>query len=100
MPTDTASALNTLYICVQRLYFNRIPINIRIIISPGRFVLVLRRWIGLKLITINLPEPYLKDLDELVGEDLYPNRAEVIRTAVRDLLAEEVWDKKRKREDV
>ena len=61
---------------------------------------MLRRWIGLKLITINLPEPYLKDLDELVGEDLYPNRAEVIRTAVRDLLAEEVWDKKRKREDV
>ncbi|MCJ7759625.1 ribbon-helix-helix domain-containing protein [Candidatus Bathyarchaeota archaeon] len=52
----------------------------------------------MKVITINLPEPYLKDLDELVGEDLYPNRAEVIRTAVRDLLSEEVWAKK-KRQD-
>ncbi len=53
----------------------------------------------MKVITINLPEPYLRDLDELVGEDLYPNRAEVIRTAVRDLLADEVWDKKKRRED-
>jgi antitoxin ParD1/3/4 len=58
-----------------------------------------RRWAGLKLITINLPQSYLNDLDELVGEDLYPNRAEVIRTAVRDLLAEEVWNKRRRRED-
>ena len=54
----------------------------------------------MKLITINLPESYLKDLDELVGEDLYPNRAECIRTAVRDLLAEEVWDKKRRRDEL
>ena len=53
----------------------------------------------MKVITINLPEPYLRDLDELVGEDLYPNRAEVIRTAVRDLLAEEVWEKKKKQDD-
>jgi Arc/MetJ-type ribon-helix-helix transcriptional regulator len=59
-----------------------------------------RRWTGLKLITINLPQSYLNDLDELVGEDLYPNRAEVIRTAVRDLLAEEVWNKRRRREDM
>jgi Arc/MetJ-type ribon-helix-helix transcriptional regulator len=61
---------------------------------------LVRRWAGLRLITINLPESYLKDLDELVDEDLYPNRAEVIRTAVRDLLAEEVWDKRRRREEV
>ena len=54
----------------------------------------------MRLITINLPESYLKDLDELVDEDLYPNRAEVIRTAVRDLLAEEVLDKRRRREEV
>ena len=66
---------------------------------PGH-LLGWRRWVGLRLITINLPESYLKDLDELVEEDLYPNRAEVIRTAVRDLLAEEVWDKKRRREEL
>ena len=49
----------------------------------------------MKLITINLPETYLKDLEELVNGDFYPNRAEAIRTAVRDLLVSEVWDKKK-----
>jgi Arc/MetJ-type ribon-helix-helix transcriptional regulator len=48
-----------------------------------------------KLITIHLPEPYIKDLDGLVEDRLYPNRAEAIRVAVRDLLVDEVWDKKR-----
>jgi Arc/MetJ-type ribon-helix-helix transcriptional regulator len=48
-----------------------------------------------KLITINLPETYIKDLDKLVKEDLYPNRAEAIRFAVRDMLVSEVWEKKR-----
>ena len=49
----------------------------------------------MKLITLNIPEVYLKDLDELVKEDLYPNRAEAIRVAVRDMLVNEVWDKKK-----
>ena len=49
----------------------------------------------MKLITINLPEVYLKDLEQLVKEDLYPNRAEAIRVAVRDMLVNEVWDKKK-----
>ncbi len=48
-----------------------------------------------KLITIHLPEPYIKDLDELVKEDLYPNRAEAIRIAVRDMLISEMWEKKK-----
>jgi hypothetical protein len=52
--------------------------------TPASMLAEPRRWTGLKLITINLPQSYLNDLDELVGEDLYPNRAEVIRTAVRD----------------
>jgi antitoxin ParD1/3/4 len=68
--------------------------------TPASMLAEPRRWTGLKLITINLPQSYLNDLDELVGEDLYPNRAEVIRTAVRDLLAEEVWNKRRRREDM
>ena len=52
----------------------------------------------MKLITIHLPEPYLKDLDELVKEDLYPNRAEAIRIAIRDMLMNEVWGKKKSTE--
>jgi Arc/MetJ-type ribon-helix-helix transcriptional regulator len=46
-----------------------------------------------KLITLYLPEPYLKDLDNLVNDRYYPNRAEAIRSAVRDLLSAEVWRK-------
>lgn len=48
----------------------------------------------MKLITIYLPEMYIKDLDQLVNEDFYPNRAEAIRFAVRDLLVRELWDRK------
>ena len=52
----------------------------------------------MKLITINLPEIYIKDLDGLVNEDFYPNRAEAIRTAIRDMLLSEVWDKRKIRD--
>jgi Arc/MetJ-type ribon-helix-helix transcriptional regulator len=54
----------------------------------------------LKLITLHLPESYLKDLDELVGENFYPNRAEAIRVAVRDMIANEVWEKRRMNKEV
>jgi Arc/MetJ-type ribon-helix-helix transcriptional regulator len=40
----------------------------------------------MKLITLYVPEPYLKLLDQLVEEKFYPNRAEAIRVAIRDLL--------------
>lgn len=56
-----------------------------------------RRVVGgvyVKLITLYLPEPYIKALDSLVEERYYPNRAEAIRVAVRDLLSVEVWRKK------
>jgi len=49
----------------------------------------------LKLITLYLPEPYIKMLDQLVNEKYYPNRAEAIRVAIRDLLNEEVIRRKR-----
>ena len=49
----------------------------------------------MKLITLHLPEPYIKDLNELVDGDLYPNRAEAIRIAVRDMLVNELWERKR-----
>ncbi len=45
----------------------------------------------MKLITLYLPETYIKLLDRLVNERFYPNRAEAIRVAIRDLINEEVW---------
>lgn len=45
----------------------------------------------MKVITLNLPEAYIKALDRLVAEKKYANRAEAIRTAVRDLLNSEAW---------
>jgi Arc/MetJ-type ribon-helix-helix transcriptional regulator len=45
----------------------------------------------MKLITLYLPEPYIQALDQLVNGKYYPNRAEAIRVAIRDLLAMEAW---------
>jgi Arc/MetJ-type ribon-helix-helix transcriptional regulator len=42
-----------------------------------------------KLITLYVPEPYLKALDELVSKRYYPHRAEAIRVAIRDLIKNE-----------
>ncbi|UCE29978.1 MAG: ribbon-helix-helix protein, CopG family [Candidatus Bathyarchaeota archaeon] len=44
--------------------------------------------------TLYLPEPYIQALDKLVKEKSYPNRAEAIRLAVRDLLDIEAWGRK------
>jgi Arc/MetJ-type ribon-helix-helix transcriptional regulator len=49
----------------------------------------------MKLITLYLPEPYIKALDQLVNERFYPNRAEAIRVAIRDMINVEVWRRKR-----
>jgi Arc/MetJ-type ribon-helix-helix transcriptional regulator len=47
----------------------------------------------MKLITLYLPEPYIKALDSLVVSRYYPNRAEAIRVAIRDMISVEVWRK-------
>lgn len=48
----------------------------------------------MRQITLNVPEPYLEALDSLVRQKMYPNRAEAIRTSIRDLLIEHnVWRK-------
>lgn len=44
----------------------------------------------MKVITIHLPEAYLKGLNYLVEAKAYPNRAELIRNAIRDLLKTEL----------
>jgi len=41
-------------------------------------------------IKLHLPDFYIKRLDELVARGHYPNRAEAIRMAVRDLLIDEL----------
>ena len=48
----------------------------------------------MKLITLYLPEPYIRALDQLVSEKFYPNRAEAIRVAIRDLLKVEAWERR------
>ena len=45
----------------------------------------------MRMITLHLPETYIKELDQLVDERYYPNSAEAIRIAVRDLLSDEIW---------
>lgn len=44
----------------------------------------------MKLITCHLPEAYLSGIEELVHLNVYPNRSEVIRVAIRDLLKSEL----------
>lgn len=50
----------------------------------------------MKYTTINLPETYIKGLHELVRLGLYPNRSSAVRAAVRDLLKNELWNKRQK----
>ena len=45
----------------------------------------------MKMINLHLPIPYIEALDQLVKENMYPNRSEAIRMAIRDLLKVEVW---------
>jgi antitoxin ParD1/3/4 len=45
----------------------------------------------LKLVTVLLPEAYLKGLEKLVDEGLYPSKSASIRFAVNDLLRTELW---------
>ncbi|MCL1978224.1 MAG: ribbon-helix-helix domain-containing protein [Candidatus Bathyarchaeota archaeon] len=51
----------------------------------------------MKLVTVLLPEAYLEGLDELVRRNMYPSRSNVIRSAVRDLLKQELWGNKREK---
>lgn len=41
----------------------------------------------MKIITINVPESYVKQMDSMIGEDeIYPSRSELVRVAVREFL--------------
>ncbi|TFF89145.1 MAG: ribbon-helix-helix protein, CopG family [Promethearchaeota archaeon] len=47
----------------------------------------------MQLITLHLPQTYLEGIEELVKDRIYPNRSELIRVAVRDLLKSELWSR-------
>jgi Arc/MetJ-type ribon-helix-helix transcriptional regulator len=44
----------------------------------------------MKIVTINLPEPFLAGLEKLTEYGLYPSRSEAIRVALRDFLSREL----------
>ena len=54
----------------------------------------------MRVVTICLPESYVKGVDELIGQNKYPNRSEVIRIAIRDLLVEELWGEHRQSSNI
>ena len=45
----------------------------------------------MKLVTVKMPDLYVRAIDELVKEERYSSRSEVIRAAVRELLKRELW---------
>ncbi len=47
----------------------------------------------MRLLTVNVPEGFLEGLEELVKQKRYPNKSEIIRVAIRDLLRDELWSR-------
>ena len=47
----------------------------------------------MKLISLQLPESYVRGLERLVEEGLYPNKSAAIRFAIKDLLKDELWER-------
>ncbi|NHJ86884.1 MAG: ribbon-helix-helix protein, CopG family [Asgard group archaeon] len=48
----------------------------------------------MRLLTVHVPEGFLEGLEELVRDKRYPNKSEIIRVAIRDLLRDELWTNK------
>lgn len=45
----------------------------------------------MKIITVNLPETYIKAIDKLIGDEkCFPSRSELVRVAVREFLIREL----------
>lgn len=45
----------------------------------------------MKIISVQLPQGLIKAMDQLVRQGVYPNRSEIIRTAIRELLKKELY---------
>jgi metal-responsive CopG/Arc/MetJ family transcriptional regulator len=54
----------------------------------------------MRVVTICLPDTYVAGMDKLIAKEMYPNRSEVIRIAIRDLLVEELWGQKREAQGI
>jgi antitoxin ParD1/3/4 len=52
--------------------------------------------ISMKLVTCLLPEAYLEGIDELVRSNMYQSRSSAIRSAVRDMLKKELWERQKR----
>ena len=46
----------------------------------------------MKTISVNIPEAFVKGLEDLVQKGLYANRSEAIRVSIRDLLKRELYN--------
>ncbi|MHA1934102.1 MAG: ribbon-helix-helix domain-containing protein [Candidatus Thorarchaeota archaeon] len=49
----------------------------------------------MRVVTICMPESYVDGVDKLIKAGMYPNRSEVIRIAIRDLLVDELWGERK-----
>ncbi|MEM1873312.1 MAG: ribbon-helix-helix domain-containing protein [Acidilobaceae archaeon] len=45
----------------------------------------------MRLVTVKVPEVYVRGIDDLVRSGRYSNRSEAIRAAIRELLKRELW---------
>jgi len=47
----------------------------------------------MRIITVNLPETYIKQIDGMIGDErFYPSRSELIRVAVREFLIQQLTE--------
>ncbi|QEE15783.1 ribbon-helix-helix domain-containing protein [Promethearchaeum syntrophicum] len=44
----------------------------------------------MRMLSVFIPESYIESLDILVAEEIFPNRSEAIRSAIRDLIRNEI----------
>ena len=45
----------------------------------------------MRLVTVKMPEIYVKAIDELVKNGRYASRSEAVRVAIRELLRQEIF---------
>ena len=45
----------------------------------------------MRLVTVKLPNAYIEAMDELIKAGMHPSRSALVRTAVRDLVKNELW---------
>ncbi|NJF26000.1 ribbon-helix-helix domain-containing protein [Thermococcus sp. Bubb.Bath] len=44
----------------------------------------------MRIVSVQLPQSFVNAMDQLVRRGVYPNRSEVIRTAIREFLKKEM----------